>query len=125
MKFALPLAAGLMFTVSAPALAAGQLPQTVEPVAYDITVNPNAQAMTFSGSESVTVDVKQATNKIVLNAADLDISKATFDGKAATVSYDKGLGQITVALPAQASVGQHKMTFAWTGKINQTAAGFF
>ncbi|MGN6270395.1 MAG: M1 family metallopeptidase [Sphingomonas sp.] len=125
MKLALPLAAGLMFTVSAPALAAGQLPQTVAPIAYDITVNPNAQAMTFSGSESVTVDVKQATSKIVLNAADLDISKATFDGKAATVSYDKDLGQITVALPAQASVGQHKMTFAWTGKINQTAAGFF
>jgi aminopeptidase N len=81
--------------------------------------------MTFTGSETVTVDVRQATDRIVLNAADLRISKATFDGKAAPVSYDKGLGQITVTLPAAASVGRHTMTFDWTGKINQTAAGFF
>ena len=73
----------------------------------------------------MTIDVKQATDKIVLNAADLTIGKATFDGKAASVSYDKAQGQITVALPAAASVGRHTMTFAWTGKINQTAAGFF
>lgn len=125
MKLALPLGLGLMLTVSTPALAAGQLPQTVAPVAYDITVNPNAKALTFTGTESVTVDVKQATSTITLNAADLDISKATFDGKAAAVSYDKAQGQITVTLPAAASIGQHVMTFAWTGKINETSAGFF
>ena len=125
MKLTLPLVAGLLFTVSSPALAAGSLPQTVAPIAYDISVNPDAQALTFSGTESVTIDVKQATDKIVLNAADLTIGKATFDGKAASVSYDKAQGQITVALPAAASVGRHTMTFAWTGKINQTAAGFF
>ncbi|TPG42792.1 M1 family peptidase [Sphingomonas koreensis] len=123
MKIALTL--GLLLGVSTPALAAGSLPQNVAPVAYDITVNPNAKAMTFSGSESVTIDVKQATDKIVLNAANLDISKVTFDGKAATVSYDKTQGQITVALPTAASIGTHAMTFAWTGKINESAAGFF
>ncbi|MBY8827579.1 M1 family metallopeptidase [Hephaestia mangrovi] len=125
MKLALPLGLGLLLSVSTPALAAGQLPQTVAPIAYDITVVPDAQAMTFAGSESVTIDVKQATSTIVLNALELNISRATFDGKAAPVSYDKALGQITVTLPTAASVGKHVMTFAWTGKINQTAAGFF
>ena len=42
MKLALPLGLGLMLTVSTPALAAGQLPQNVAPVAYDITVDPDA-----------------------------------------------------------------------------------
>jgi len=124
-KFALPLGIGLLLGVSTPALAAGSLPQTVAPIAYDITVDPDAQALTFSGTETVTIAVKQATDRIVLNAADLDISEASFDGTAAPVSYDKAQGQITVTLPKAASVGQHVMTFAWTGTINRTAAGFF
>ncbi|HEU4959736.1 MAG TPA: M1 family metallopeptidase [Sphingomonas sp.] len=123
MKFGVAL--GLLLTVSTPALAAGSLPDTVAPVAYDITVDPNAQALTFTGSETVTVDVKQPTRTITLNAADLQISKAAFDGKPAPVSYDKAQQQITVTLPSAASAGRHTMTFAWTGKINESAAGFF
>jgi aminopeptidase N len=125
MKLALPLAVGLLFGVSTPALAAGQLPQTVAPIAYDITVDPDAKALTFTGSESITVDVKQATDTITLNAAELDISKATFDGQTVPVTADTAQQQITLKLPKAASIGKHVLTFAWTGTINKTAAGFF
>ncbi len=119
------VAALLGLTVSAPALAAGQLPRTVVPLVYDIQIRPDAKAMTFTGTENVTIDVKQATQTIQLNAADLTIGTATFDGRPASVKTDAAAQQLTVTLPKAASVGRHTLSFAWTGKINQSAAGLF
>ena len=119
------VAALLGLTVSAPALAAGQLPRTVVPLVYDIQIRPDAKAMTFTGTESVTIDVKQATQTIQLNAADLAIGTATFDGRPASVKTDAAAQLLTVTLPKAASVGRHTLSFAWTGKINQSAAGLF
>lgn len=115
----------LALTVSTPALAAGQLPQTVAPVLYDITVRPDAKAMTFTGEETVDVDVRQATRTIVLNAADLTITRATFDGKPVSFSADKSAQTLTLTLPQTASLGRHKVGFAWTGTINRSANGLF
>jgi aminopeptidase N len=122
MKFAI---ATLLLGVSTPALAIGNLPANVAPIAYDITVKPDAKAMTFSGSETVTIKVKEATSTIVLNAAELKLGKVTFDGKDAPFALDATNQTLTVTLPAPATVGNHVMTFAWDGKINTTSAGFF
>jgi len=125
MKSFAAAAAMLAATISTPALAVGQLPGGVHPTAYDITVRPDAKAMTFSGSETVAIVVDQATNKITLNAANLQLGKVTFDGKDAPFTLDPDKQQLTVTLAAPAAVGAHTMTFAWTGKINTSASGFF
>ncbi|PAX09525.1 M1 family metallopeptidase [Sphingomonas lenta] len=119
------LAAALLLGVSAPALGQGQLPRTVVPVAYDITIRPNAQAMTFTGTETVEVDVKQPTATLVLNAADLDVTEATFDGRRVTPKLDAAAQTLTITLPQPARAGWHKLGFSWSGKINQSAAGLF
>jgi aminopeptidase N len=115
----------LLLGVSSPALAIGQLPDTVAPTAYDITVKPDAKAMTFSGTETVTINVRRATSTITLNAAELKLSRVTFDGKDTPYTLDETKQQLTVALPTAAKAGAHVMTFAWNGKINTTSAGFF
>jgi aminopeptidase N len=115
----------LLATVSTPALAAARLPTDVVPVSYDITVDPDAQKMTFSGTETVNVAVKKPTATIILNAADMTISRATIDGKAVPFKLDNDAQQLTLTLPAPAKAGNHVITFAWTGKINESAAGFF
>ena len=115
----------LPLTVSAPALAQGQLPRDVVPVLYDITVRPDARALTFAGEETITVDVRQPTRTIVLNAAELDVTEATFDGRPARVKADAEAQTLTVTLPAPATAGQHRLAFRWTGKINRSAAGLF
>jgi aminopeptidase N len=121
----LAVAAVLFLTVPTPALAAAQLPTDVAPLAYDITINPNAQKMTFNGSETVTVSVRKATRTIVLNAAELTISRATVDGKAVAFKLDPATQQLKLTLPVAAKAGTHVISFAWTGKINESAAGFF
>ncbi|MGH6614158.1 M1 family metallopeptidase [Sphingomonas sp.] len=115
----------LLLSVSAPALAAGQLPRTVVPVAYDITVKPDAGAMTFTGKETIKVEVTEATDVITLNAADLVVDSATFDGAAVTVKQDQNAQLLTVRLPRAATRGMHVLTFSWSGKINESPLGLF
>ena len=116
---------GLMVTVSTPALAVGQLPGNVTPTRYDITIDPNAQAKTFTGRETITVMVKPATKTITLNAADLKITRATIDGKPARIAFDTAKQQVTLTPATTLKSGAHTLGFVWSGKINDTAAGFF
>ena len=123
----LAVAAALLSAVSGPALAAddARLPTDVAPIAYAISIAPDAPAMRFTGSESVTVNVRRATKTIVLNAADLTISRATVDGRAVPFTLDAATQRLTLTLPAAVTVGSHSIAFAWSGKINQAAAGLF
>ncbi|CAN5258482.1 M1 family metallopeptidase [soil metagenome] len=122
----LAFASLLLMTVSAPALAAqGRLPTDVAPLSYDISVAPDAKTMTFSGRETVTIAVKTPTTTIQLNATELRISRVTFDGAVVPFAMNDADQVLTVALPKPAVAGTHQLTFAWDGKINQSAAGFF
>jgi len=116
----------LLMTVSTPALAAqGRLPSDVAPLDYDISITPDARAMTFSGRETVTVAVKAPTTTIQLNAAELKVSRVTFDGAVVPFAMNEADQVLTVTLPSAATAGTHRLTFAWDGKINTSAAGFF
>jgi len=119
------LSVGLLATTSSPALAVGQLPAGVRPLVYDITVNPDATSKTFTGSETVTVQVTKPTRTVTLNAADLTITSASFDGKPARVSLNAAKQELTLTLAARAKPGKHVIAFKWRGKINDTAAGLF
>ena len=55
-----------------------RLPASVRPVHYDLTVNPDLDAMTFTGRTVISMAVLHATKRIVLHAADLTVTKATF-----------------------------------------------
>jgi len=119
------LATVLLVTASAPALAQGQLPKSVVPVSYTIRVEPDAAAMTFTGSETIDVRVTAPTRTIVLNAADLDVTLASFDGVQVKPVMDAAAQTVTLTLPKIAPVGNHRLTFGWSGKINTSAAGLF
>ncbi|RZM20810.1 MAG: M1 family peptidase, partial [Sphingomonas sp.] len=65
------------------------------------------------------------TRTIVLNAADLKITRATLDGRVVPVKLDAVAQTLTLTLPRAASIGRHSVGFAWTGAINKSAAGLF
>ncbi len=123
MKFS--LAAVLLSAVATPAFAVGQLPGGVTPLNYDIMVRPDAKAMTFSGEETIAIEVAKASKTIVLNAADLKISRATLDGKPVAFRLDAAKQQLVLTPGTSVSAGKHTLAFAWTGTINTSAAGLF
>ena len=50
-----------------------RLPRSVVPHRYDLVLEPDLEAVTFAGSETVTLEVVEPVDEIVLNAAELDV----------------------------------------------------
>ena len=103
------------------------LPRDVEPLHYDLAIEPDARAATFQGTARIDIDVHQATSRLMLNAAELEFAKVSVTGipGAPTVSFDKSQGTVTLGFAAPLPVGHHELTIAYKGKINSSAAGLF
>lgn len=121
---ALSLAASLL--ASSALAAAGRLPTNVVPVAYDITVEPDAARLSFTGSETVTIDVMAPTRTITLNAVDITIARAAIDGGlTARVTGDAAAQTATFIFAKPVAKGRHRLAISYSGKINQSATGLF
>ncbi|WP_295993368.1 M1 family metallopeptidase [Rugamonas sp.] len=102
------------------------LPDTVIPLDYDLTVSPDADALTFKGRVVITIDVRQATSKIELNAAGLVFDHASVDGGGdAAVKADEKLERTGLAFSAPVKAGKHRLTIDYHGKIGRATLGFF
>ena len=55
-----------------------RLPQSIHPLSYELTLNPDLTNMTFTGNTVISMLVYHNTNRIVLHSANLNITKATF-----------------------------------------------
>src|SRR5436190_19820235 len=52
----------------------GKLPKEVVPTDYSIRIVPNIGTLTFSGKETVKLDVRNPVRRLVLNALELEIT---------------------------------------------------
>ena len=59
----------------------GTLPKDIIPLHYSIEVRPDIGAMKTRGSETITLEVRRATNQIVLNAVGTSIERASLKGR--------------------------------------------
>ena len=120
----LSLAASLL--ASSAFAAPGRLPTGVTPLSYAITVEPDAQKLTFTGSETIAIQVTRPTRTITLNAADIAISSVKLNGTIAatvTTSADAQTATFTFATPVK--IGKHSLSLRYSGKIYQSATGLF
>src|ERR1700747_1279312 len=79
--FAITVLAGLTSQAQAQ-----RLPGNVVPENYKLFLDPNIQARTFSGEETIAVQMKQPLTEIVLNSLDLEITFAETTPGATTTS---------------------------------------
>lgn len=121
------VAAVSLVMMAVPAMAVpGRLPGGVTPRHYEIMVAPDPSALTFTGSETIDINVSKASPTITLNAVDLVIKTATLDGQAASgMTADPEAQTVTLRFPQRVAVGDHKLSFSWRGRINQAASGLF
>ncbi len=103
------------------------LPTDVRPERYDINITPNAANLTFAGHEAVTIAVKRATPRIVLNAADIRIEKVVLSclPDEPTVTYDKAQQTTTFTFGKSIAPGRYTLAIDYTGVIYKVASGFF
>jgi puromycin-sensitive aminopeptidase len=109
---------------------AHRLPRNVEPRRYRLTLAPDLGAATFTGTAEIEVTVHEPTHLVVLNAADLLITDASFapsGGPAvpATVTLDEAAERATFALSTAVPSGPATLHCRFEGVLNDKLRGFY
>jgi aminopeptidase N/puromycin-sensitive aminopeptidase len=130
---ALCAVAVLLIAIS-PAARAERLPTTVIPSHYSLTFTPDLKAATFTGLETIDLDLKEASKTIVLNSAEIEFQSVTIKAggpgssspaQTATVSTDNDKEQTTFTFPDTISAGPATLTVHYTGILNDKLRGFY
>ena len=106
----------------------GKLSKDVVPVEYSVRIVPNIDKFTFTGTETVKLNVQRPIRQLVLNALELEVADASIDGKALSASgikIDRKHELLSLALPSELAGGEHTLALSFAGKINQQGQGLF
>jgi aminopeptidase N len=106
----------------------GKLPKDIVPRHYAIHLQPDMEKFVTTGKVDVEIEVLKPTRQIVLNALDMEISKAAIivpktiplepkvDSEAQTVSF---------ALPETLARGKYSLHIEFAGHLREQAQGLF
>ena len=109
---------------------AATLPATVKPIKYRITLNPDLDQATFTGSEKVDIMVEAPASRIVVNAVDLEIVSCSLDRDGrpqinARTSWDAAAETLTLDFEETIAPGLATLNIAFTGVLNDKLRGFY
>src|SRR5262245_22211126 len=98
----------------------GKLPKTVVPIHYAIDLQPNLSALTARGVAIIDIEVREPTDRLVLNARDLTFSGTTIDDitSAKSTSVDEDEQTVTFTFARAIAVGRHQLRIAYTARIS-------
>jgi len=107
-----------------------RLGSDVIPSHYDLTIAPDAEAGTFTGSVVIDVEVVSPTGELVCNAADLDITEAvvaTADGTTlpATVTPHPDTERVTFAVATTLQPGRYQLQVTFAGRLDDRLRGVY
>ena len=106
-----------------------RLPRSVIPTHYEIDLEPDLEAATFTGSVLIDVEVLEPVMEIVLNAIELDIVSAevVVGGRTMTpeVSLDEKSERLTLGLDYSIPIGHASISISFTGILNDQLHGFY
>ena len=121
---------GLFILALIPVLATAQrLPGGVVPEHYNLSFTPNLQSATFSGEETIDLQLVKPSAEITLNSAELAFQKTeiTQNGKTqvaeASFAPEKEQATLKVAEPLQP--GRASIHIEFTGILNDKLRGFY
>ncbi len=106
----------------------GKLPKTVVPRHYTIRLEPDLDKLTTHGLVTVDLEVLKPVSEIVLNALDLEVSRATLTGPKPMdlrprIDHDKQT--LTLPLPQEIPPGKYRLELEYSGHITEQAQGLF
>ena len=128
-----PLRAFAFFVLAAASTAYAQrLPGGVHPEHYSLSLTPDLQAATFTGTEYIDLTLDAPSATITLNAAEIKflsvvatIPAAVPKSQTATVTLDDDKEQATFTFPQQLPAGKVTLAISYTGILNDKLRGFY
>ncbi|KAM8947367.1 puromycin-sensitive aminopeptidase [Pelodytes ibericus] len=108
-----------------------RLPADVRPINYGLCLKPDLIDFTFEGKLEASVEVKNGTNQIVMNCADIDIITASYapDGDeeihATGFNYQNEDEKVTLSFPSTLHKGSGMLKIDFVGELNDKMKGFY
>lgn len=107
-----------------------RLPRHVTPTRYNLTLTPDLDNHTFTGTVTISVKVHEATSTVTLNAAELNVTSATFDNGAGTtvtahIVMDDKSERLTLTTSATLPPGTWALDLEFSGTLNDQLRGFY
>ncbi len=107
-----------------------RLPRHIIPRRYDLRLEPDLTAATFTGEVTIALAVKQTTQTILLNAVDLVIESATIDGRqgqplTATVELEPHTQRVKLTVGEPLQPGECRLHLSFHGILNDQLRGFY
>ncbi len=107
-----------------------RLPRNVAPTTYRLRLIPDLEAATFSGTVEIDIEIHEAANTVVMNAAELEITDAIAmvdDGRtfAPSWDYDEALERVTFTFAEPLSGASAELRLSFTGILNDQLHGFY
>ena len=104
----------------------GRLPKNVIPLAYEVSLVPHVDTLSLSGEEKVRLKFRAQSTSIQFNSLNEKLERVSFDGKPVQAVESDDAKQITtITLMRAAAVGEHVLSFAFTGKVETSPQGLF
>jgi aminopeptidase N len=124
----IPVLAAVL-TLTAPAAWAQRLPDTVQPLHYDITVAPDLAAAKFTGEERIRVRLAAPASAIVVNAAEIAFRRveirAAGRSQTATAVLDETREQATLRVGEPVPAGEAEIRISYEGMLNDDLRGLY
>ena len=108
-----------------------RLPRTVLPHRYDLTLEPDLASSTFQGRCVTEIEIIEPTNRIVCNAAELEVLEAWLEDEAGTridvelVTVDDEAERLVLELDAVPEGNRWFVHTRFNGTLNDKLRGFY
>jgi aminopeptidase N len=115
----------LLLAFAALPLSAARLPQSVIPRHYTMAIEVDLAKESFSGEETIDVDVREPVTSIVLHAVQLQIGKVSVAGMTASVGDGPAEEMIALNLPKPLPAGPATLRIPFAGKLTRQLRGLY
>ena len=107
-----------------------RLSKKIVPIKYDIRLRPDLENFTFSGIETITLNILKKTKVLTLHCKEIEIDTASIvlknEKKFATkITYNKKRETATFLFPKSITIGKTKLTLVFRGILNDKMRGFY
>ena len=102
-----------------------RLPRHVVPKRYEVELEPDLGAATFTGRVVISAEATETTRRIVLNVAELEIRQVFVDGSPAPFSVDEENERLIIGSIDEISPGPIAIDVEFTGTLNDKLRGFY
>ena len=107
------------------------LPTNVRPTLYTVTLEPDLESFTFTGSETIAIEVDEPESEIKMNSAEIAIQSATLslsdgsDSQPESIIFDEEKETVTFAFAETVPEGAAELSIEFTGELNDKLRGFY